>query len=167
MNRRDLLKGLMAGGVMTAAGLWMPGQKLISIPSGKVFGNEYGIDSVFRLVDHNTVEYVGAEDKVVSIRQFYDWLRKHAEYMLNDHLGPNDLMVSLQGKHRLLNPEHLNEGTLSQAAGDNHCADLREMWTCTTDMGDADLFADKVYYSEFSEPRTRITRLDNGHRGYR
>lgn len=27
----------MAGGVMTAAGLWMPGEKLISIPSRKVF----------------------------------------------------------------------------------------------------------------------------------
>lgn len=37
MNRRQLLKALAAGGVMTAAGLWMPGQKLISIPSGKVF----------------------------------------------------------------------------------------------------------------------------------
>lgn len=37
MNRRELLKAMMAGGVMTAAGLWMPGQKLISIPSGKRF----------------------------------------------------------------------------------------------------------------------------------
>jgi len=34
MNRRELLKALAAGGVMTAAGLWMPGQKLISIPDG-------------------------------------------------------------------------------------------------------------------------------------
>jgi hypothetical protein len=32
MNRRELLCALAAGGVMTAAGLWMPGQKLISIP---------------------------------------------------------------------------------------------------------------------------------------
>ena len=28
MNRRELLKALAAGGVMTAAGLWMPGQKV-------------------------------------------------------------------------------------------------------------------------------------------
>jgi hypothetical protein len=32
MNRRELLKGLMAGGVIVAGELWMPGQKLISIP---------------------------------------------------------------------------------------------------------------------------------------
>jgi len=32
MNRRELLKALAAGGVITAAGLWMPGTKLISIP---------------------------------------------------------------------------------------------------------------------------------------
>ena len=32
MNRRQLLKALAAGGVLTASGLWMPGQKLISIP---------------------------------------------------------------------------------------------------------------------------------------
>ena len=32
MNRRELLKALAAGGVITAAGLWMPGSKLISIP---------------------------------------------------------------------------------------------------------------------------------------
>ena len=37
MNRRNLLKALAAGGVLTASGLWMPGQKVISIPSGKVF----------------------------------------------------------------------------------------------------------------------------------
>lgn len=32
MNRRKFLAFLAAGGVVTAAGLWMPGQKLISIP---------------------------------------------------------------------------------------------------------------------------------------
>lgn len=37
MNRRDLLKGLMAGGVIVAGDLWIPGQKMISIPSGRVF----------------------------------------------------------------------------------------------------------------------------------
>jgi hypothetical protein len=33
MNRRELLKAIAAGGVITAAGLWMPGSKLISIPN--------------------------------------------------------------------------------------------------------------------------------------
>ena len=32
MNRRKFLAFLAAGGVVTAAGLWLPGQKLISIP---------------------------------------------------------------------------------------------------------------------------------------
>ena len=35
MNRRDLLKYLMAGGTLAASGMYVP--KLISIPSGKVF----------------------------------------------------------------------------------------------------------------------------------
>ena len=33
MNRRELLKGLMAGGVIIAGELWIPGKKLISIPN--------------------------------------------------------------------------------------------------------------------------------------
>lgn len=37
MNRRELLKAIAAGGVMTATGLWMPGEKVISIPSGASF----------------------------------------------------------------------------------------------------------------------------------
>jgi len=32
MNRRELLKGLAAGGIFVAGELWIPGQKLISIP---------------------------------------------------------------------------------------------------------------------------------------
>ncbi len=32
LSRRDLFKALAAGAVMTAGGLWLPGQKLISIP---------------------------------------------------------------------------------------------------------------------------------------
>ena len=32
MNRRKFLAMIAAGGVVTAAGIWMPGQKLISIP---------------------------------------------------------------------------------------------------------------------------------------
>ena len=32
LSRREFFAALAAGGVMTAAGLWMPGTKLISIP---------------------------------------------------------------------------------------------------------------------------------------
>jgi hypothetical protein len=37
LTRRQFLAAMMAGGVMTAAGLWMPGEKLISIPSRKIY----------------------------------------------------------------------------------------------------------------------------------
>ena len=37
LTRRQFLAAMMAGGVMTAAGLWMPGEKVISIPSRKIF----------------------------------------------------------------------------------------------------------------------------------
>ena len=32
LSRREFIAALMAGGVITAQGLWMPGTKLISIP---------------------------------------------------------------------------------------------------------------------------------------
>ena len=37
MNRRDFLARMLAGGVVTAAGIWMPGEKLISIASKRYF----------------------------------------------------------------------------------------------------------------------------------
>ncbi len=37
MNRRELLACLAAGGVVVAGELWMPGRKLISIPSGRIY----------------------------------------------------------------------------------------------------------------------------------
>jgi hypothetical protein len=52
MNRRNFLKGILAGGAVVAGELWIPGQKLISIPSGKRFG---GV--VFQTL--------GGEDKIV------------------------------------------------------------------------------------------------------
>ncbi len=36
-NRREFMAVLMAGGVVTVAGLWLPGEKLISIPSHRYF----------------------------------------------------------------------------------------------------------------------------------
>ncbi len=37
MNRRELLLGLAAGGAVVAGELWIPGQRLISIPAKKVW----------------------------------------------------------------------------------------------------------------------------------
>jgi hypothetical protein len=39
MNRRQFFAGLAAGGIVVAGDLWIPGQKLISIPKKKVFDN--------------------------------------------------------------------------------------------------------------------------------
>jgi len=161
------MAALMAGGVVVAGELWMPGQKLISIPSGKVFGNEYGIDSAFRLIGQNTVEYCGADDKVVSVDELYKWLRKNASYMLKGYSDPDSLMVTMVGDNRMINPEHLVNGSMSQRAGDQHMTDLREMWTNTETLGSDDFFTDKVYYAQMDDPRDRITELDTGHRGYR
>ena len=38
MNRRELLACLAAGGCVTAAGLWWPGAKIISIPKTHILG---------------------------------------------------------------------------------------------------------------------------------
>ena len=37
MNRREFFAAIAAGAVVTAEGLWLPGSKLISIPSGEIF----------------------------------------------------------------------------------------------------------------------------------
>ena len=42
MNRRGFLAGLMAGGVIVAGELWIPGQKLISIPKPSRWGTFSG-----------------------------------------------------------------------------------------------------------------------------
>ena len=75
VDRRQFLIGaLAAGAVMTAEGLWVPGQKLISIPSKKIFlpaGHlafiEGGVTKVFRsgrsivVPDYFDVQVRGAE----------------------------------------------------------------------------------------------------------
>ncbi len=169
MNRRQLLQGLMAGGIIIAGELWIPGQKLISIPSGQVFGNEYGIHSAFRLIDRNTVEYIGADDKVVNITEFYKWLKKHAAHMMREPYETDSLILSLKSGCSLTNPEHLVNGTFTQDAEDSHGTyePLREQWTCLNDMSDGDLFTDKVYFIDHATPRLRLSELDNGHMGYR
>jgi hypothetical protein len=167
LSRRQILKVFAAGGIVVAGEILLPSNKLISIPSGKVFGNEYGINSTFRMIDRHTVAYVGAEDKVVSIKEFTAWLKKNAAYMLNPHRDEDDMFVTLRDQYRITNPEHLMQGTLSQAAADQHCTELREIWTCTTGMDGEDLFTDKIYYSKWDDPRQRITITDTGHKGFR
>lgn len=162
MNRRELLKGLMAGGMIVAGELWIPGQKLISIPSGTVFQHQQF------MIHEGNIRWVGGENGTATVLEFYDWVKKFAGDMLDDDWNndPGNL-VSLKGKHRLTNPEHLVEGNLSQHAGDQHMTELREMWTCSSNMGHQDLITDKFYILPTDNPRPRITLTDDGNRGYR
>lgn len=168
VNRRGFLAGMMAGGVIVAGELWIPGQKLISIPSGKVFGNEYGIDSLFRMIDRNTVEYVGEEDKIVSMTEFYDWMRKYARDALRLH-DSEPMMVSLSRGCRIINPEYLIEGTLEQDRTNGFAGnDQREYWSSVGGLGDSDLVVDKVYQPDYySAPAERIRKDEDGLKGWR
>ena len=47
MNRRNFLKMLGAGAVVTSTGLWMPGEKVISIPSKKVMTGTLVTDQLY------------------------------------------------------------------------------------------------------------------------
>lgn len=56
LNRRQFLAALAAGGVVTAAGIWMPGEKTISIPKRRggtpiMSPEEMGFESTWFLVD--------------------------------------------------------------------------------------------------------------------
>lgn len=74
LSRREFLAAIAAGAIVTAEGLWVPGQKLISIPSRKIFlpaGNlafiEGGVTKVLRsgrvltIPDYFDVHVRGAE----------------------------------------------------------------------------------------------------------
>jgi len=173
MNRRDLLKGLMAGGVMTAAGLWIPGQKMISIPSGKQF---YG-PSIFEIMGNN-IRYIGPEYETVTIKKFYSWLARHASKALAPMQADTPNMVSLASGYRIENPEHLTEGTLAQdrtkSPLEQQCSQStqqREYWSCVNSLGDDVIVADKVYepdyYSTAYTPRERIREDEDGLKGWR
>jgi hypothetical protein len=133
----------MAGGVMIAGDLWIPGQKLISIPNGKVF---YG-PSIFELVG-NDIRYIGPDDKTVRVSELQNWIIKQFPKLMTDN--PYDTMkphmVSLRAGCRFDKPEHLVDGTLSQdrTNGAHGNAD-REYWSCEADLSGDELCVDKVY----------------------
>ena len=79
MNRRKFLAFIAAGGVVTATGLWMPGQKLISIPSGKRFDSGYRtyIESWRKLPNGNWLEMLTSEDAILMQKE-----RQYCPYKL-------------------------------------------------------------------------------------
>ncbi len=94
-RRRFLQVALAAGAVMTAEGLWMPGEKLISIPSKKIFipdgrlawvedgsmwmfaGGRHGGKT--EIPTYFNVEVRGAEID----RKSFDFIRSHGELAHN------------------------------------------------------------------------------------
>lgn len=164
MNRRELLKGLMAGGMIVAGELWVPGAKMISIPSKKF----YSAPILFEL-NGQTIKYMGPVHKTVTVSDFYDWIKTQFPRLMES--SPYDTekphMVSLRAGYRIENPEHLVEGTLAQDRENsvlNQAAD-REYWSCTNTLSDDDLSTDKIY--AYSTPRERISEDDMGNKGWR
>jgi len=75
-SRREFLAVMMAGGAVIAGELWIPGQKLISIPSHKIFIPEGQLawfeglvtkslrrGEIITIPAHFNVEIVGAETR--------------------------------------------------------------------------------------------------------
>jgi hypothetical protein len=91
MNRRELLKGLMAGGVIVAGELWMPGSKLISIPNGKVFT---GVDLALK----NEVSTIQIMDTMpgdrVRVLVHYDDGPDPVEYIVRNVIG-NEVKIEV------------------------------------------------------------------------
>jgi hypothetical protein len=168
MNRRGFLAGLMAGGVIVAGELWIPGQKLISIPSGKQF---YG-PSIFELIGQD-IKYVGPEDKTVSMRQFYNWLKSIGldKQPLMDMQTSNEGTVSLAHGYRIDKPEYLTDGSLQQDRVeqlDGVISFDREHWSAVGGLGDTDLIVDKIYQPDYySTPRERTREDEDGLKGWR
>jgi hypothetical protein len=66
MNRRKFLTAMAAGAIITAEGLWIPGQKLISIPSGRVFSDKVlFIESWTALPDGRWLKRLTNEERVI------------------------------------------------------------------------------------------------------
>lgn len=69
VSRRKFFAMMAAGAVVTAEGLWMPGQKLISIPR-----RVRTIADDFEIYYNGDIRYVGGFDKSYSVLDFYEFL---------------------------------------------------------------------------------------------
>lgn len=79
MDRRQLLKGLAAGGLIVAGELWIPGQKLISIP-------KRGLDCAYSLgyiVTRETLESTYYGPSIVGLlADYHASMRQQLDNML-------------------------------------------------------------------------------------
>jgi hypothetical protein len=77
MNRRELLQGLMAGGIVVAGELWMPGKKLISIPKTTGLSRKWLVTPIGEPPNTTsfTVAGLGSGDVVYLTRENYPLIR--------------------------------------------------------------------------------------------
>lgn len=99
MNRRKFLQGLMAGGVIVAGQLWVPGQKLISIPSGKIFtGVDLALDNGCCTVQ--IMETMPGD--MVRVVAYYEDGPDPVEYMVKNVVGDTiEIEVPMRGQKGL------------------------------------------------------------------
>ena len=168
-TRREMIACVFAGGVVTATGLWWPGQKLISIAK-YVPSVLDGPESQFRLVG-NTLEYIGPSEQGVSIKELHDWLVENNPFLLQERITHHlDGVVELANGYRIKNPEHLTHGSIIQDSGQPEWMQggaNKEIWSNISDFQGDELVTDKVYFGDTVPKRfrERITLSEAGDRG--
>ena len=161
----------MAGGTVITGELWIPGQKIISIPSGKRFKAAMSAHDLFQITGHN-IRYIGPEYETVPIKKLLSWLIQDAPEALIPKAEDTPHMLSLAQGYRIENPEHLVEGILAQ---DRQVSEgqieQREYWSCVGAMEKDVLVTDKVYqpdyYSATYTPEERTREDEDGLKGWR
>lgn len=74
MNRREFFAAVAAGAVMTASGLWMPGQKLISIPRQLLRTNDADLERIKTAMLRSMLDaaYLASHPPVVAHKVWFD-----------------------------------------------------------------------------------------------
>lgn len=129
-TRREVFQCLMAGGVITATGMWMPGEKLISIPISipktiiaETAGKYFEVDTASQ-----TIKYVGPPDSYISMDELHRYLMKNNPFLMIDNprsrkhakLKDNgDYADWLHAKHLGVSPDkpHMDSNIVSLAPG--------------------------------------------------
>lgn len=127
LTRRELFKALAAGGVLTATGLWMPGEKTISIPSGKVFT---GYENYIRLYAINGTMEISIpvpEKGHMTVQEFYSAVcdRMDSFEMMGQPMpvvAPTSELLLVNDGYRFADDSwcHLRRGTVYERETNTH-----------------------------------------------
>ena len=83
-SRREFLAAMMAGGAVVAGELWIPGQKLISIPSRKIFIPEGTLAWM-----EDGQGFIHQKGKIIAIPEYFD-IDIHGALTSQAYLKPPD-----------------------------------------------------------------------------